>query len=1007
MVELSSIETIDCQRRPSVSSELTTSTLSGSFTKISDPHTLLQPYREQEHEKRISAVLSVSNLRFESLGLVGRSEETKTLSDCLTRLAHSMSNGDTQVTTVAPQGSRELVVLKGEPGAGKTSLALTVRNHPVLKDSGIFVTGKYDMRQGDLPYAAFSVVCEDLCRIIMEREEANQKNLRESIASSLLSDIEPAQISTLRLIVPSLASLLKLSSTWDAQQRTDINKEALDQTFKTFFRVISSNCPPLVILLDDLQWADTESLDLLKVLINDIEVNKLMIIGGYRSNEVHDEHSLAEVLQNLREGRDMGGYGLTEILVDHFSVPATNGMIQDLLKMDADETQELAALCHKRTSGNVYFLKEFLNMLKTERLLTFDILTCQWKWDLNEIEARTVVTTNIIQLIEGRLKKMRPALLEVLEIATCLGSRFDKRMLRKVWESIGKIEAKQGETFDTLLQSAIDEAVVESQNRWFYRFSHDKIQESIVKLMPPGDFKTLQAKVASFLLESLRDDEVEDLLFVVVDLLNASEQSSSFVSSLNLRAARKAQSLAAFSSASTYVDYGIQKCSIANAEWEENYSVALELFSIGAEVELCLGNVEKAVFYAKRVINQKKLEPLEKVRAYRVHAKKLYMGRCPDESLKVCLDILGQLGCNVPRVKAAQQLQASKALDTTRKMIANIGALQKKGFISDQRILEMISLLEQGASTALQAKNKPVYILLRCRCVILIIENGLSNEAASCFASFANIMMHENGDWETGVKLANLALAIQERLGSRYTETSTLFKTNQLVLGWATPLKSRLKFIVKGYRSGMLSGNIEGGCWCLMLAIWCQFYDGTPLRCVEEDCRAYIGKMEALRQKNQANVSKWHWQLVLNLIGDPENPNTAEISGTAIAEEEAKSMVAELNMYCAKCFACAHFGEYATGADIALKIGESHYERLSGMAVFGFERFDRGICLYAHARETKQGKYRRAAKSVRSRLHKWVSKGAVNLKHHLVSGEEGGSLAILAAIRANRQACSD
>jgi len=980
----------------------------------SSSHLLLQPSKEMEQEKRISLVLSgISGLhRFDSLGtLVGRDDETKVISECLARLVTTTTTTPTATTTLSRTiRRRELVMLRGEPGSGKSSLALSIQKHPALLKCGVFVMGKYDMKKGDLPYAAIATAIDDLCRIVMvmgseAQAQADVDNRplllrKKSIVSSLVSDIEESQLSILGTIVPSLTKLLYRSAVQgdDDDQKNKrssvnnvnivMNRETLDQSFKTFFRVIASHFPPLVVLLDDLQWADDESLHLLKVLVDDTESDSIMIIGCYRSNEVDDSHILSGVVRDLRDKNDGNdndddGFRMTEILLDQFTVKDTNNLIKELLSMDdcaqEQKTLELARLCHRRTSGNVYFLREFLTMLKDEKMLFFDFGICQWRWDLDEIEERTVVTTNIIQLIEGRLKKMRrPDLLEILKIAACLGNRFDRRILQRVWVeyhvSNNSKETEENKTFEALLDAAAEEAILEPQSLWICRFAHDKIQESIIKLMPPDDYKSLQVKVGMFLFQNLSADEMEAMLFVVVDLLNASEQSPSFVSDLNLRAARKAQSLAAFSSASNYVDYGIRKMtpSPLNSVWRpDDYVLALELFSIGAEVALSLGNVQKAVYYSARIIDQKRVRPQDKIRAYQVHAKKLYMGRSPDEALAVCLDILGQLGYSFPRVRVAQQLQANIALDRTRRnYFSKIDSLASRGIIcADPRIVETIPLLEQGASTALQAKNKAMYILLRCLCVQLIIDHGLSNEAASCFASFANIMMHEKGDWETGVKLANLALAIQDRLGSRYTETSTMFKTNQLVLGWAMPLKSRLKYIVKGYRSGMLSGNIEGGCWCLMLAIWCQFYDGTPLRCVEEDCEAYIEKMESLRQKNQANVSKWHWQLILNLVGRPENPNTTVISGTAISEEEAVSMVSELNMNTAKLFACAHFGDYATGADIALKIGESHYERLSGMAVFGFERFDRGICLYAHARQSKQSKYKKAAKLVRSRLY--------------------------------------
>ena len=1007
--------------------------------------TLLKPSYEVAKEAKISEALgSINKLNFDAVGLVGREEECNTLKACLNRITQPGNN------------QRELVLLSGASGTGKTALATTIKD-PATRVGGAFVSGKYGIVFRDSqPYSGIALACNELCKVILLN-----KAWREQVGKALLENIDKPQLELLQTIVPVLADLLhektsnevdnvametaadlgnseKALPTIGGPERSRVSlfsrrkstvknmqtrckssmrnypdalslasgskdeyrkgtagqrhsKEVLELSFRRLLCALCSKLKATIMLIDDLQWADASSLGLIKSILEDEEISNLMLIGCFRVDEVGPNHMLSKTVQNLREepsSREL--CKISEIVLQNLSFKATQGYIVELLSVsDFESTEGLASICQKRTLGNAFFLRVFSATLHDMGLLEFNIGAFKWKWDVVKIEQETAATDNVISLLRSKMDNFSEGMLLLIQIASCLGNVFKKSSLGTVWEyfSDTKITESKETDISELIDLALDEMLFEVVGECLYRFVHDKIQEAAASLVPREELQAFQHNIGRCLLDdlSLDEDQLDTMFFVVVDLLNRGSKSMDpEMATLNLKAAERSMELSAFATAARYVECGISNMSGLEM-WEEHFCLSLQLFSTGAEAEFCNGDKQKSIWYCEQVKTQPRASPWDKVRIYKV----LIESSTPGENWDIVVEIFDQIGFVYPRNRTLQRLKAATYLQSTKKYyLTQKEEVDNLPFITDFSIRETIGLLVKAGSVAFSANEKAVYVLVFCYCIRLTKKYGLTEYTAPAFASFANVIMHENGDWDTAVKMTDVAWAIQNRLDCNYTKTSTFHRTNLLVYGWIRPIRGLMGALTETYKLGMLSGNIEAGMMSCFARIPCQFYSGSPLERVKEDALIYLPQIK----KHLNLLTPWTvliLQTVMNLTGDSLNPHPTKLIGSAITSTELNGFI-HLSNYeplfvkLHLCLLCAYFGVYDEGAKIAMEMGDAFYRMWKGAVAWGFETFPRGLCLYAHARETKKNKFLVEARKVRSSLRKWVKKGAINLAHQLL-----------------------
>ena len=552
---------------------------------------------------------TINKLRFHELGMIGRDRETVCLHDGWTRAC-------------GKEGTRELILLSGLAGTGKSALARTLQN-PTEQRGGMYILGKFDYRRRQRsdssnnshstnhtsqqpsgePYDGIASACQALCGQLLLLQKKNP-GLYKSVQDQLNQELG-LELKVLIKIIPALEEIVGDRSVTEVDDIPALSeaKNRIVFAFRQFIRIICGCFSPLVLVLDDLQWTDQASLELLESLVTDSQVTNLLVIGCYRSNEVDDTHLVSKMISNLNKynasSTENSIVHLTELTVGNFNVTQTNELLVQLLSREAQETQGLAQICHKKTDGNVLFLITYLSMLHDQNLLEYNLGTTKWTWKESMIESQTGSTENVVSILQGRLESLPSNVKELLQVAACLGSSFEASILSQVWRTFGGLDDGGTSVLRSLLDTAVTAGFIETYGLSGYRFVHDKIQEAVLSIVDKKNLRELKAQIGEILVANLDDDVLETQLFIVTNLLNEGFRSSRGINDrikmagYNLQAAKKAVRLSAFESASRYALLGIGF--LPDDKWTHHYGLTLDLYgltldlySTAAEMHLAL-----------------------------------------------------------------------------------------------------------------------------------------------------------------------------------------------------------------------------------------------------------------------------------------------------------------------------------------------------------------------------------------------------------------------------------
>ncbi|HTF61187.1 MAG TPA: AAA family ATPase, partial [Edaphobacter sp.] len=311
---------------------------------------------------------------------------------------------------VVAQGTPELVLISGYSGVGKSSVVNEL--HKVLvPPRGLFASGKFDQYKRNVPYATLAQAFQTLVRQILIKSEAEVGHWRHTLQEALgpNGQLIVSLIPEVEFIIgkqPPVPGLPPL----DAQNRFQL-------LFRRFLGAFAQPEHPLALFLDDLQWLDAATIELLERLITDADVRHLMLIGAYRDNEVSSSHPLMRTLDEIRKA----GSRIQEIVLEPLVLDDVGLLIADALHCERDIAHPLAQLVHEKTGGSPFFSIQFLTSLAEEGLLRFDPDAAAWIWDLARIREKGY-TDNVVDFIVGKLNRLSGTTQEALRQLACLGN---------------------------------------------------------------------------------------------------------------------------------------------------------------------------------------------------------------------------------------------------------------------------------------------------------------------------------------------------------------------------------------------------------------------------------------------------------------------------------------------------------------------------------------------------------------------------------------------------------
>ena len=770
------------------------------------------------------------------------------------------------------RGASEMMLVTGYSGIGKSSLVQEVYK-PIARQGGYFISGKFDQYQRDIPYDPLVQAFRSLVRQLLTENEVQIAIWREKLLTALGENAqiiieaipEVELIAGLQLAVPELAPT-------ESQNR-------FNRVFQNFISVFAQPEHPLLLFLDDLQWADGASLKLIQLMMSSVEYRYLYVIGAYRDNEVNETHHLMLTLDEIRSA----GGKIEQIHLNPLEDNCVEQLLAETFHRSAEIVKPLAELILVKTQGNPFFINQFLKSLYSENLINFDYERGNWQWDLLHIESQNI-TDNVVELMATKIQKMEVATQALLKQAACIGNQFDLQTLAIVGEELPYKTARSLEPAiaeglilplsgvyklaELEVQGLIEEIEIE------YKFAHDRIQQAAYSLIPEAEKSAVHLHVGRLLLAHTplheRDRKIFDLvnqLNIAKELLSQPEERQELVQ-LNLQAGKKAKTSTAFESAYYYFQVGLGL--LKKQSWESDYELTLTLHQQAAECGYLSNQFEAAeqlvIIGIKNARTKLDTATIYEVRIRAYNSKNELL-----KAIELGREVLEQFGITFPEhpvpADTEQALLETKLAWIGRKPFE----LVNLPLMTDPEKLAVIKLIKTLSVPVYNALPQ-LYGLIVSKMVRLSVEYGNTIESAYAYASYAMVLCGIALDLETGYQFGQLALNLVEKLNAKKIKASTLFLVYCFTIHWKKHLRETLKPSLEAFQIGRETGDLQFAAFGVYTYCFYGFWSGRELESLEQEIEKYSQAMAEMNQENILSYQAQYGQVVLNLLDRSEVP---------------------------------------------------------------------------------------------------------------------------------------
>lgn len=836
-------------------------------------------------------------------------------------------------------GDKQLLMVSGYSGSGKSALIDEI-HQPIAEKNGLFIKGKFDQVQLDTPYFAFRQAFAELIKYILIADQAVQfkwkKKVNDAIGNSgkVLTDLIPG-IETLIGVQPEVVDLKGV----EAQNR-------FNYVLLNFLHATLDKDMPLVIFIDDLQWADVSSLNLIKVIMNDKDLKHLMIIGAYRNNEVNQEHPLTKLMNDLNHKE----IPFSEIELTDLSYKNVYGIVHDLLRTNQQDTGVLAEIIFSKTNGNAFYVHQFLKTIYEEQYLKFDFDKREWTWNKNLILEMNV-SGNVVDFIALLIQKMPQDIIDILKTASCLGNRFNKATLALVKEQSEK-------QVDKLLQQPLIDGLIISVSGQF-KFAHDRIQQVIYSLIPDEDKKVIHLQIGKVLSANTGEEEQQESIFDIVNQWNIGADlitdapTKLNLANLNLTAARKAVFSAAYPMGLAYFEKALE---LLHNDWANRYDLMLTVTVEAAESAYFSGEYDKVDNWVKDATNHSK-NLTDSARAYEVSIKKLIAQNKLIEAITLGLSVLDKMGIHFT-IKPGQ-------FKTIIELLRTKWVLRNKGIEFFNNLPEMtnpetnaIMRILSDISSASYFAAPELVPLLVFKLVRLTVSDGLSRKSPYSFAAYGFILSGYMGEVDNGITYGKIAMNLMHKL--KADEVSGLIRTtnNVFLNHWREPLHNTIDDLEDAFRYAMESGDNEWSSYAAQNMAYQLFVMGYPLGSLGKKTEALDQQIEKFRQDLTITRLRIFRQSIVNLTVEHEEPDVlkGEIFDEdviSLADISVNNKVYFHNLYFQKAFIALVFNMPEQARKHIEKAGE-FLESVRGSVLYSLYYFYQSLAITTSITESGQ-----------------------------------------------------
>ena len=803
-----------------------------------------------------------------SRNLYGREQEVAQLLKVFNRVRH---------------GTKEIILIAGYSGIGKTSLVKEVYR-PIVQHRGYYIHGKFDQLQRSVPYSAIVAAFKILVKQVLSESEDRLEYVKQHLLASLgnVGQVVIDVIPEVELIIGKQPPVRALSPA-ETQIRFNL-------VFQNFVRVFTQAEHPLVLFLDDLQWADNSSLNFIENLLLDRETSYLLIIGAYRDNEVNANHPLQLSINSFNKNK----IDLSMLTLKPLQLGTIQELLYDTLLKPQNKIQDLAKCIFAKTHGNPFFVNEFLKIIYQQNLLTFSYERGGWEWDLNKIQQQSA-TDNVIDLLTAKIHLLPHASQEILKMGSCFGYQFDFKTLQiiseqttsqiaeQLWQAIkANLIYPQEESYKTLGLIGLDALAEFDANELHYNFAHDRVQQAVYELIEEQDKPEIHLKIGRLLLKDKPLIEQDERLFDVlkhfnhsIPLINHAEERLQ-LAQYNFWAGQKAKRASAYDAANEYLSAGIRLLKPIN--WEKDYDLAFQLYKELATCKYLISDFNAADDYFSKLIRRAQ-NSLDKIEIYRLKIEMFSALGKHTEALEIGLNTLSNLGVRIPKKPNLLHILMAiyKIKFQLRKTHVETLSLP---LMTDPQQKAIINLITQVLNSAFITDHQ-LFVILTCKNISLSLKYGYTESASLSLPVYAFIIMHSLNWYDEAISFVTLYNHLKQQYGDSNFEGKNQFVLGAFIQPYQLAFNLCNNTVIKAFRLCCEVGDLAYSNYCNIVLIFHSLTIGKSIDEIKQNVHMTLSFMSRVKITDFIFIAQFYDYYIQCL----ENPGFAKKNQLALFEE--------------------------------------------------------------------------------------------------------------------------
>ncbi len=735
----------------------------------------------------------------------------------------------------AATGPAQLLLVSGYSGIGKSTLVSEIHK-PVVEKRAHFATGKLEPLDRNIPYAGLLRALRGLCRQSLSEPERRLAQRRERLRAALGNEA-----AVLFPLLPELGQILGPQPSVaelggrEAQARQH-------RLFRAFLRAMASASQPLVLFLDDLQWADAATPQLIAQLLGEGQLRHVFIIAAYRDNEVDAEHPLSRSVAELRARRPAQVH---ELALQPLALADVHAMLAATLRCAPADCADFAQRLFRKTGGNPFFVHELLRSLHRQGAIELSRERGAWLWREQALD-EAASSDNVVDLVLGRLRELPAAAREALSTAACLGKSFNLAVLARVlrqtpgavaaalWPAVEReLCLPTGDAHRLVRRDPGDGALELDESSLGYRFPHDRVVEAAAALLEEGQRAQAHLSIGRELCARIPEHERAERVFDFIDHLNrargllqgADERLE--LSRLNYAAALQARGSAAHAAALTHLEHA--EALLDETQRAEQRAHVFACRRAWVENVLLSGQVERARAACPQLFE---LAPdsVSRVSAYCLQAAVCEQQSQLAEAVQTIREGLGELGVSLPTEPEAIQQAIGAGIGKLQAHMerVRIEDLPRLPELDDPLQVATTELLFQLIPAASQL-NPPLFILAELLLFDLALSHGTVPGSAKNFMDCGIVFSAILGDYGRAYRMGRAAFQLLERRLPTPLESAVNFVFGCFISHWGSHYGESLAALERAHQRGVELGDVLHASYAVVHLAKSLFFGGKPL----------------------------------------------------------------------------------------------------------------------------------------------------------------------------------